>query len=46
MIDNPGTAIADCYLEPGHRTADTFVTYEGTYAGYTEAAGSAATSST
>jgi hypothetical protein len=35
VVDNPGTAIADCYLEPGHRTADTFVTYEGTYADYT-----------
>ncbi|MFI5530488.1 spherulation-specific family 4 protein [Kitasatospora sp. NPDC051853] len=35
VIDNPGTAIADCYLEPGHRTADTFVTYEGTHANYT-----------
>ncbi|GAA0682794.1 hypothetical protein GCM10010193_40700 [Kitasatospora atroaurantiaca] len=35
VVDNPGTAIADCYLEPGHRTADTFVTYEGSYADYT-----------
>ncbi|MDH6577429.1 spherulation-specific family 4 protein [Kitasatospora sp. MAP5-34] len=35
VVDNPGTAIADCYLEAGHRTADTFVTYEGTYADYT-----------
>lgn len=35
VVDNPGTAIADCYLESGHRTADTFVTYEGTYADYT-----------
>ncbi|GAA1191530.1 hypothetical protein GCM10009664_65930 [Kitasatospora gansuensis] len=34
VVDNPGTAIADCYLEPGHRTADTFVTYEGNYANY------------
>ncbi|MFF3860229.1 spherulation-specific family 4 protein [Streptomyces sp. NPDC002209] len=35
VVDNPGTAIADCYLEPGHRTADVFVTYEDTYAAYT-----------
>ncbi|WP_354639419.1 spherulation-specific family 4 protein [Kitasatospora camelliae] len=35
VVDNPGTAIADCFLEPGHRTADTFVTFEGTYAQYT-----------
>ncbi|MDJ0381193.1 spherulation-specific family 4 protein [Streptomyces sp. G-G2] len=35
VVDNPGTAIADCYLEPGHRTADIFVTYEDTYAAYT-----------
>lgn len=35
VVNNPGTAIADCYLEPGHRTADVFVTYEDTYAAYT-----------
>uniref|UniRef100_A0AAU2JIT4 Spherulation-specific family 4 protein n=1 Tax=Streptomyces sp. NBC_00049 TaxID=2903617 RepID=A0AAU2JIT4_9ACTN len=35
VVDNPGTAIDDCYLEPGHRTADIFVTYEDTYAAYT-----------
>ncbi|MFB7666041.1 spherulation-specific family 4 protein [Kitasatospora sp. NPDC056138] len=35
VVDNPGTAIADCYLGSGHRTADTFVTYEGSYADYT-----------
>lgn len=35
VVDNPGTAIADCFLEPGHRTADVFVTYEDTYAAYT-----------
>ncbi|MFG2820579.1 spherulation-specific family 4 protein [Kitasatospora sp. NPDC048365] len=35
VVDNPGTAIADCFLEPGHRTADTFVTFENTYAAYT-----------
>ncbi|MER6401928.1 spherulation-specific family 4 protein [Kitasatospora sp. NPDC001603] len=29
VVDNPGTAVADCYLEPGHRTADVFVTFEG-----------------
>ncbi|OKK17759.1 hypothetical protein AMK16_22160 [Streptomyces sp. CB00455] len=34
VVDNPGTAIADCYLEPGHRTADVFVTFEDTYAAY------------
>ncbi|MFD9304314.1 spherulation-specific family 4 protein [Streptomyces sp. NPDC060048] len=35
VVNNPGTAIADCYLEPGHRTADLFVTYEDSYAAYT-----------
>ncbi|MFI7355451.1 spherulation-specific family 4 protein [Streptomyces avidinii] len=35
VVNNPGTAIADCYLEPGHRTADIFVTFEDTYAAYT-----------
>ncbi|MGW5847552.1 spherulation-specific family 4 protein [Streptomyces sp. NPDC055254] len=35
VVNNPGTAIADCYLEPGRRTADVFVTYEDTYASYT-----------
>ncbi|WP_329193113.1 MULTISPECIES: spherulation-specific family 4 protein [unclassified Streptomyces] len=35
VVNNPGTAIADCYLEPGHRTADVFVTFEDTYAAYT-----------
>lgn len=35
VVDNPGTAVADCYLEPGHRTADVFVTFEGGYADYT-----------
>lgn len=35
VVDNPGNAIADCYLAPGHRTADTFVTFEGSYADYT-----------
>lgn len=35
VVNNPGTAIADCYLEPGRRTADVFVTYEDTYAAYT-----------
>ncbi|MCX4694902.1 spherulation-specific family 4 protein [Streptomyces sp. NBC_01408] len=34
VVNNPGTAIADCYLEPGRRTADVFVTYEDTYAAY------------
>lgn len=35
VVNNPGTAIADCFLEPGYRTADVFVTYEDTYAAYT-----------
>ncbi|MFF1556624.1 spherulation-specific family 4 protein [Streptomyces sp. NPDC058279] len=35
VVNNPGTAIADCYLQPGHRTADIFVTFEDTYAAYT-----------
>ncbi|MFG2990521.1 spherulation-specific family 4 protein [Streptomyces sp. NPDC048257] len=35
VVNNPGTAIADCYLEPGRRTADVFVTFEDTYAAYT-----------
>ncbi|MFE9559739.1 spherulation-specific family 4 protein [Streptomyces sp. NPDC006487] len=37
VVNNPGTAIADCFLEPGHRTADVFVTFEDTYAAYTGA---------
>ncbi|WP_374772671.1 spherulation-specific family 4 protein [Streptomyces sp. NBC_01310] len=37
VVNNPGTAIADCYLEPDRRTADIFVTYEDTYAAYTGA---------
>ncbi|MFB6512391.1 spherulation-specific family 4 protein [Streptomyces virginiae] len=37
VVNNPGTAIADCYLEPVHRTADIFVTFEDTYAAYTGA---------
>ncbi len=37
VVNNPGTAIAACYLEPGRRTADIFVTYEDTYAAYTGA---------
>ncbi|MFI5544160.1 spherulation-specific family 4 protein [Streptomyces sp. NPDC051815] len=37
VVNNPGTAIADCYLDPGRRTADVFVTYEDTYAAYTGA---------
>ncbi|MFJ3727671.1 spherulation-specific family 4 protein [Streptomyces sp. NPDC090045] len=37
VVNNPGTAIADCYLEPGRRTADVFVTFEDTYAAYTGA---------
>ncbi|MFE5805206.1 spherulation-specific family 4 protein [Streptomyces sp. NPDC056491] len=35
VVNNPGTAIADCYLEPDRRTADVFVTFEDTYAAYT-----------
>ncbi|WP_328953202.1 spherulation-specific family 4 protein [Kitasatospora purpeofusca] len=37
VVNNPGTAVADCYLEPGHRTADVFVTFEGDYDDYTGA---------
>ncbi|MCX4776481.1 spherulation-specific family 4 protein [Streptomyces sp. NBC_01264] len=37
VVNNPGTAIADCFLEPGRRTADVFVTFEDTYAAYTGA---------
>ncbi|MFJ1752714.1 spherulation-specific family 4 protein [Kitasatospora sp. NPDC088134] len=35
VVNNPGTAVADCFLEAGKRTADTFVTFEGSYAAYT-----------
>ncbi|MFD7642579.1 spherulation-specific family 4 protein [Kitasatospora sp. NPDC059795] len=34
VVNNPGTAVQDCFLEPGKRTADTFVTFEGTYDNY------------
>ncbi|MFB6823773.1 spherulation-specific family 4 protein [Streptomyces virginiae] len=37
VVNNPGTAIADCYLEPDRRTADVFVTFEDTYDAYTGA---------
>lgn len=37
VVNNPGTAIADCFLEPGRRTADVFVTFEDSYAAYTGA---------
>ncbi|MCP3754302.1 spherulation-specific family 4 protein [Streptomyces sp. TBY4] len=37
VVNNPGTAIADCFLEPGRRTADVFVTFEDTHAAYTGA---------
>lgn len=30
VVNNPGTAVADCYLASGYRTADIFVTFEGT----------------
>jgi hypothetical protein len=30
VVNNPGTAVEDCYLESGHDTADIFVTFEGT----------------
>lgn len=29
VVNNPGMAIADCYLQRGHRTADVYVTFEG-----------------
>ena len=34
VVNNPGTAVPSCYLDPAHRTADTFVTYEGTHEAY------------
>ncbi|MFC5473605.1 spherulation-specific family 4 protein [Paraherbaspirillum soli] len=30
VVNNIGTAVFDCYLEPGHETADTFITFEDT----------------
>lgn len=34
VVDNPGLPVADCYLAPGTRTADTFVTFEGDAGAY------------
>lgn len=34
VVDNPGTAVADCYLDGSNRTADIFVTFEGTASDY------------
>lgn len=36
VVDNPGVPIMDCYLASGHRTADTFITFEGSFATYTQ----------
>lgn len=35
VVDNVGSAVSDCYLMPGHDTADTFVTFEGSRMDYT-----------
>lgn len=37
VIANPGVPVPACYLEPDHRTADTFVTFEGSQADYRSA---------
>lgn len=34
VVNNPGTAIEDCYLASGYRTADIYVTYEGNQYNY------------
>jgi hypothetical protein len=34
VVNNPGTAVADCYLDGANRTADIFVTFEGTESTY------------
>lgn len=38
VVNNPGTAVADCYLAPSARTADIFVTFEGTVDTYNKIA--------
>lgn len=39
VVNNPGTAVADCYLQKGKRTADIFVTFEGEASAYRQIAG-------
>ncbi len=34
VVNNVGTAVSDCYLQTGHETADTFVTFEGSALSY------------
>ncbi len=34
VVNNVGTAVFDCYLETGHDTADTFITFEDSAAHY------------
>lgn len=41
VVNNPGTAVNDCYLAPGHRTADIFMTFEGDAATYAQIASAA-----
>lgn len=38
VVNNPGIAIADCYLQKGRRTADVFVTFEGPAQNYLQIA--------
>lgn len=38
VVNNPGTAVEDCFLQPGKRTADIFVTYEGSGVNYRQIA--------
>jgi hypothetical protein len=40
-VINVGTAVSDCYLDPAHRAADTFVTFEDTADHYAVNAGPA-----
>ena len=42
VVNNPGTAVPACYLDPAHRTADVFVTFEGSAAAYATTAASPA----
>ncbi|MBI3897155.1 MAG: hypothetical protein HY308_02535 [Gammaproteobacteria bacterium] len=37
VVNNPGNAITDCYLEARHDTADIFVTFEGSKTSYLQA---------
>lgn len=38
VVNNPGTAVEDCFLDPAQRTADIFMTFEGTGAHYRQSA--------